>query len=89
MNILVTHIFFILSITWSLAYMVVANNNIDETKKSGKSMTILVAMVMQRTRRGTSPNEAHPGLHLKPLDAAIGQVPAPYRPGGRPGQRIC
>jgi hypothetical protein len=26
---------------------------------------------------------------LKPLDAAIGQVPAPYRPGGRHGQRIC
>jgi hypothetical protein len=86
MNILVTHIFFILTITWSLAYMVVANNKIDETKKSGKSTTILMAMVMQRTRRGTSPNEAYPGLHLKPLDAAIGQVPAPYRPGGRHGQ---
>ena len=85
MNILVTHIFFILTITWSLAYMVVANNKIDETKKSGKSMTILVAMVMQRTRRGTSPNEAHPGLHLKPLDAAIGQVPALYCPSGRHG----
>ena len=86
MNILVTHILFILTITWSLAYMVVANNKIDETKKSGKSTTILMAMVMQRTRRGTSPNEAYPGLHLKPLDAAIGQVPAPYRPGGRHGQ---
>jgi hypothetical protein len=68
--------------------MVVANNKIDETKKSGKSTTILMAMVMQRTRRGTSPNEAYPGLHLKPLDAAIGQVPAPYRPGGHHGRRF-
>jgi len=33
--------------------------------------------------RGALANTAHPGLHLKPLDAAIGQVPAPYRPGGR------
>ncbi len=24
----------------------------------------------------------HPWLHAKPLDAAIGQVPAPYCPGG-------
>ena len=28
------------------------------------------------TMRGASPDGAHPGLHLKPLDAAIGQVPA-------------
>ena len=33
------------------------------------------------TTRGASPNGAHPGLHGKLLDAAIGQVPAPYRPG--------
>ncbi len=33
----------------------------------------------------TSPNGAHPWLHAKPLDAAIGQVPAPYCPGGRHG----
>ena len=29
-----------------------------------------------------------PGLHWKLLDAAIGQVPAPYCPGGRHGQQI-
>ncbi len=38
--------------------------------------------------RGTSPDKAHPGLHSKPLDAAIGRVLAPYRPGGRHGRRI-
>ena len=30
--------------------------------------------------RGASPDGAHPGLHSKPLDAAIGRVPAPYCP---------
>jgi hypothetical protein len=64
--------------------MVVANNEIDETKHAGKSTTISMAMVMQRydvgriSRWSTS---SHPGLHSKPLDAAIGRVPAPYRPG--------
>jgi len=32
--------------------MVVANNEIDETKNSGKSTTILVAMAMQRYDAG-------------------------------------
>ena len=40
------------------------------------------------TTRGASPDGAHPGLHSKPLDAAIGRVPAPYRPGGRHGRRF-
>ena len=40
------------------------------------------------TTRGTSPDRVHPGLHSKPLDAPIRQVPAPYCPGGRHGQRI-
>ena len=31
------------------------------------------------------PNAACPGLYRKPLDAAIGQLLAPYRPGGRQG----
>ncbi len=31
------------------------------------------------------PNGAHPWLHAKPLDATIGQVPAPYCPGGHHG----
>ena len=62
--------------------MVVANNEIDETKNAGKSTTISMAMVMQQYNGG------HPGLQSKPLDAAIRQVPAPYCPDGRHGQRI-
>jgi hypothetical protein len=68
--------------------MVVANNEIDETKNAGKLTTISMAMAMQHTTRGASPDGAHPGLHSKPLDAAIGRVPAPYCPGGRHGRRI-
>ena len=37
---------------------------------------------------GASPNEAHPGLHLKPLDVTIGQVLALHRRGGHHGRRI-
>jgi hypothetical protein len=32
-----------------------------------------------------SPNAACPGLHWKPLDAAIGQLLTLYHPGGRQG----
>ena len=35
--------------------------------------------------RSASPNVAWPGLYQKPLDAAIGQLLAPYRPSGRQG----
>jgi hypothetical protein len=38
--------------------------------------------------RGASPKGAHPWLHAEPLDAAIGQVPKLYCPGGRHGQRF-
>jgi hypothetical protein len=38
--------------------------------------------------QGALPNGAHLWLHAKPLDVAIGQVPAPYRPGGQYGQRF-
>jgi hypothetical protein len=41
------------------------------------------------TARGTPPDGAHQWLHAKPLDAAIGRVLAPYRPGGRHGHRRC
>jgi hypothetical protein len=36
--------------------------------------------------RGASPDEAQSGFHLKPLDAAIGQVLASHRRGGRHGR---
>ncbi len=38
------------------------------------------------TARCALPDGAHPWLHAKPLDAAIGRVPAPYCPGGCHGQ---
>ncbi len=38
------------------------------------------------TARCALSDGAHPWLHAKPLDAAIGQVPAPYHPGGRHGR---
>jgi hypothetical protein len=37
---------------------------------------------------GALPDGAHPWLHAKPLDAAIGRVPAPYCSGGRTSQRF-
>ncbi len=68
--------------------MVVANNEIDETKNAGKSTTILVAMAMQRYDPMRIAQWSTSRLHSKPLDAAIGQVPALYCPGGRHGQRF-
>ncbi len=35
--------------------------------------------------RGAWPNGVHPWFHVKPLDAAIGQVPTLYCPGNRHG----
>jgi hypothetical protein len=46
---------------------------------AGGSMAILIARQCSGTMRGASPDGAHPGLHSKPLDAVISQVPAPYR----------
>ncbi len=55
--------------------MVVGNNESTTTKNADKSLAISIAMAMQRYDAGTSPDGAHRGLHSKPLDAAIGQVP--------------
>ncbi len=38
--------------------------------------------------RGASPDEAQPGLHLKPMDAAIGRVLSSHRRGGRQGRLV-
>jgi len=67
--------------------MLVGNNESATTKNAGKLLVLLIAMRMQWCD-AASPNGAHPGLHSKPLDAAIGRVPAPYPPGSRHGQRI-
>jgi hypothetical protein len=68
--------------------MVVANNKIDETKSAGKSTSISMAMAMQWYNAVASTERAHLELYSKPLDAAVGQVLAPYRPDGRHGHRI-
>jgi hypothetical protein len=69
--------------------MVVANNKIEATKNAGKSTTISMTMRMRQCDLwGASPDEVHPGLHFKPLDAAIGRVLALNRRGGRHGRRL-
>jgi len=67
----------------------VGDNEIGDDENEGKLLAISIAMAMQQYGVQSSPDRARPGLHWKPLDAATGQVPAPYRPGGRHGQRIC
>jgi hypothetical protein len=67
----------------------VGDNEIGDDKNEGKSLAISIAMQARRYDAGTLPNGARPGLHWKPLDVAIGQVPAPYHPDGCHGQRIC
>ena len=57
---------------------------IDGNKKSGESMAISIAMAMQRNNAG----HIHLGLHSKPLDAPISQVPALYRPSSLYGQQF-
>jgi hypothetical protein len=68
--------------------MVVANNEIDKTKNAGKSTMISMAMVMQRYNAGRIAQWSTSRFHSKPLDAAIGQVPVPYHPGGRHGRQF-
>jgi hypothetical protein len=68
--------------------MIVGDNESTATKNAGESTTISMAMAIQWYDAGQSPDGAHPGIHLKPLDAAIGRVPAPYRPDGRHGRLI-
>jgi len=44
-----------------------------------------MAMRKREAIHAASPDAACPGLHRKPLDAAIGRLLAPYRLGGRQG----
>jgi hypothetical protein len=66
--------------------MVVANNKINDNKNAGKSTTISMAMAMQRYNVRRIARWSTSRLHSKPLDAAIGQVPASYCPIGRHGR---
>ena len=63
--------------------MFVGNNELATTKNAGESLAISIAMRMQRY---DVPDGAHPGLHPKPLDAAIGRVLASHCHGSRYGQ---
>ncbi len=64
-------------------------NSPDQLTATAVPLTTYLLMYLRRLHR-PMPDGAHPGLHSKPLDAAIGQeVLAPYRPGGgRHGPRI-
>jgi hypothetical protein len=68
--------------------MVVANNKIDDNKNAGKLTTISMAMAMQRYDVRRIARWSTSRLHSKPLDAAIGRVPASYCPVGRHGRRF-
>jgi len=64
--------------------MVVGKNESMATKNADKSMTILIAMAMQRYNAG----RIHPGLHSKPLNAPNSRVPALYPPSSHHGQQF-
>jgi hypothetical protein len=68
--------------------MVVGNDESTTTKNVGKLLAISIAMQTQRYDAGHIARWSTSGLHWKPLEAAIGQVTAPCRPGGCHGQRI-
>jgi hypothetical protein len=71
--------------------MVLTNNEIDTTQKCRQindNFDYHADVAVPCRMWGTSPNEAHPGLHSKPLDAAIGQVLASHCRGGCRGRRF-
>ncbi len=62
--------------------MVVGDKEIDDKEKMhANHWWFWLPCGCSDTVQWASPNGAHPRLHWKPLDAAIGQVPAPYCPG--------
>ncbi len=65
--------------------MVEGNNQLMTTKNAGKLLAISMAMAMQRYDERHIARWSTSRLHLKPLDVAIGRVPALYCPGGRHG----
>jgi hypothetical protein len=68
--------------------MVVGNNESTTTKNADESLKISMAMAMQRYDERRIARWSTSRLYSKPLDAAIGQVPASYCPGSRHGQRF-
>ena len=76
MNILVTPIYFILIITWSLAYGCGQQWNRRDKKyrQIDDDFDDHVDAAVPWGAHHPMPNEAQPGLHSKPLDATIGRV---------------
>jgi len=68
--------------------MVVGNNESTTTKNADESLTISMAMAMQRYDARRIARWSTSRLHSKPMDATIGQVPALYRRGGCHGRRF-
>ncbi len=68
--------------------MVVGNNESTKTKNADESLAISMATAMQRYDARRIARWSTSSVHSKPLDAAIGRVPASYRPGGRHGQQF-
>jgi hypothetical protein len=70
------------TITWSLAYGCGQEQNLRQQKIPVKRWQFQRPCGYGGAMRGASHNGAHPWLHAKPLDAAIGQMPTLYCPGG-------
>ncbi len=68
--------------------MKVGNNESTKTKNADESLAISMAMAMQRYNARHIAQWSTSMLHLKPLDAAIRQVPASNRPSGCHGQQF-
>ncbi len=79
-----------MTITWSLAYSCGQERNQCRQKIHVKCWQFQRPCVYGYggAMWGASPDGAHPWLHAKPLDAAIGRVPVPYRLGGRHGRQF-
>jgi hypothetical protein len=83
-----THSYFILIITWSLAYSCGQQQNQRDEKIQANRRQFRQPCGCGSAMRGASPDEAQAGLNSKPMDAAIEQVLALHRRGSRYGQRF-
>ncbi len=77
-----------MTITWSLAYGCGQQWNRRRKQIHVKRWQFRWPCGYGGAMRGASPDGAHPWPHAKPLDATIGQVPAPYHLGGCHGWRF-
>jgi len=69
-----------------LSYDYSSQNRRQRRTNVNPSQAISMAMAVRRCdKQSALPDAAWPGLHRKPLDAAIGQLLAPYCPGGCQG----